>query len=767
MGLLYKKKDKRDIQNYRPITLLNMDYKTYTKVLANRLREVAPNLIHKDQTGFMPGRSIYDQTKIVELMLRWSENADQKGVIVCLDQEKVYNRIDLTYLWKTLEAFGFPESFITRIRNLYTKAATAIRVNGFVSDLFDVRRGVRQGDPMSCLLYNLAIELLLECIRSSPLKGFRVNDELTKALVKAYADNTMVFLGPEDNPSDLQKCLDLFCKASTARFNDSKTEIIPMGSKVTRSEMIRTREFNDWKIKDEIRITKDGEATRILGSWQGNEINIQDKWNDILERQQKTMKRWSHLYPSVAGRVLLLKTLVVSLAQYLMTVNGISNKNLTTMEKSIRQFIWGRKKGQLAWERAILPVKDGGVSAPSIKIRYESIKVGWLKRWWRPAPDRPDWAEVANELVYQSTHQKIECTLVSKWIGQTWLARTRLDQLPSSLKEMIQAAQKYNVTISVLRAPRDLRLSMPAFHHPFAKNRNLCTKSRAMKCLKEVHKVRTIGDLITMTEDADQAACRIDRRGRNACKEKARDLLNRVQDKWNLNRETPQRHDLWHTPRRIERHTKADLAKMSVRYNPDTRTTHDVLGGLRIFGKTPGHKSSKRDPFLPEKPPMRIDAMIEPSLRQVTINTDGSVTKNGWENARAGIGVWYANRSRWNIAMRLEPLDGACASNSRAELGAILEALRQNERDDLIIESDSLSSLRAICKDSVKYEDLDWEGVSNADLLKGILIRLRTRPATTEFKWVKGHDKENYGNSRADALADAGREQEITMRMDD
>ena len=138
MGLLYKKKDKRDIQNYRPITLLNTDYKTYTKALANRLREVAPKLIHKDQMGFMPKRSIYDQTKIVELMLKWCENTESRGAIICLDQEKAYDRIDLTYLWKVLKVFGFPANFITRIENLYSKASTAIRLNGFTSHLFDV-----------------------------------------------------------------------------------------------------------------------------------------------------------------------------------------------------------------------------------------------------------------------------------------------------------------------------------------------------------------------------------------------------------------------------------------------------------------------------------------------------------------------------------------------------------------------------------------------------------------------------------------------------
>ena len=189
---------------------------------------------------------------------------------------------------------------------------------------------------MSCLLYNLVIEPLLVSIRASPLKGFKINDKLTKVLVKAYTDDMTVFLGPEDKPTDLKNSLDLFCKASTARFNDSKTEVIPMGIKEVRNETIRTREFNGWEIEDEIRIAQDGKATCILGSWQGNETDVQDKWNSILERQMKTMKQWTHLYPSVAGWVLLAKTLVVSLAQYLMTVNGILNKNLTTMERNIR-----------------------------------------------------------------------------------------------------------------------------------------------------------------------------------------------------------------------------------------------------------------------------------------------------------------------------------------------------------------------------------------------------------------------------------------------
>ena len=106
------------------------------------------------------------------------------------------------------------------------------------------------------------------------------------------------------------------------------------------------------------------------------------------------------------------------------------------------------------------------------------------------------------------------------------------------------------------------------------------------------------------------------------------------------------------------------------------------------------------------------------------------------------------------------------ASNSRAELGAILEALRRNEKDDLDIGPDSLASLRAICSHAEKYEDQNWSGIQNADLLKAILIKLRMKLARTAFKWVKGHD-DNDRTNRADELAKEGRENNLLVKIDD
>ncbi len=96
---IYKlKKDVRSISNYRPITLLNADYKIMTRALAMRLADMAPTLIHRDQAGFIPGRSIFDHIQLSKMVIACGEPEELNGAIVALDQEKAYDKINHRYL---------------------------------------------------------------------------------------------------------------------------------------------------------------------------------------------------------------------------------------------------------------------------------------------------------------------------------------------------------------------------------------------------------------------------------------------------------------------------------------------------------------------------------------------------------------------------------------------------------------------------------------------------------------------------------------------
>jgi hypothetical protein len=115
MCTLYKKNDKSEIANYRPISLLNTDYKIFTKALAIKLTKVAPDLIHSNQAGFIPGCQIKDQiwlTKRVIQLANMEPTEDKNGVIVLLDQEKVYDKIEHDYLRRALGAYEIPKEYI-------------------------------------------------------------------------------------------------------------------------------------------------------------------------------------------------------------------------------------------------------------------------------------------------------------------------------------------------------------------------------------------------------------------------------------------------------------------------------------------------------------------------------------------------------------------------------------------------------------------------------------------------------------------------------
>lgn len=162
-------------------------------------------------------------------------------------------------------------------------------VNSVIPKAIKVKRGVRQGDPMSCLLYNLAIEPLAYAIRGSKeLKGYKAN-RMKRLITKLFVDDTLVYLNKQDKTKDLEKIIKEFYIVSTAKFNLEKTEVLPIGSLQYRKDLVETRQMGDGgnKIPTCIKLIKDGELMRTLGFWVGNSISIKGKWKEMMERWSK------------------------------------------------------------------------------------------------------------------------------------------------------------------------------------------------------------------------------------------------------------------------------------------------------------------------------------------------------------------------------------------------------------------------------------------------------------------------------------------------
>jgi hypothetical protein len=397
---IYKKKERDEIENYRPITLLNTDYKLMTKVLAMRLAEAAPTLLHKSQAGFVPGRQISEQTQLFKMVLSYAEAAEENGMIVALDQAKAYDKIEHDYLWKTLKAFKIPDNFIRTVQSLYSNASTRVMINGTLSSKFRVTRGVRQGDPLSCLLFDLGIEPLSLMIRKSNLKGLTVPRTQERLVANLFADDTTTFLTEDDSLADLTKILDQWCLAAGAQFNTSKTQILPMGSKTFRAKFIQNRRAKDEheKIPESIHIAKDGESIRILGAWLGNDTIDTMPWSPIIEKIETALARWENTKPTIEGRKLLVQMIAGGFTQYLTQVQQMPKKIEKQLQKIIRTFIWGDKKSPVKENMLLAPKDMGGRGLLDIHARNEAIQLMWLKSYLNLDPSRALWADYSTLL---------------------------------------------------------------------------------------------------------------------------------------------------------------------------------------------------------------------------------------------------------------------------------------------------------------------------------------------------------------------------------
>ena len=165
--LLEKKgKDRLDIANWRPITLLNVDYKLLTKCLGERLKTVLPSLIHPNQNGFVPGGSIFFTSQTIRDLLFHCKKENIDLILLALDYTKAFDSVDFEYIFKTFETFNFGPRFKKWIKTIYRGGKSCIKNNGNFSATFEIERSTRQGDPISPLVFILGLEILLISIRS-------------------------------------------------------------------------------------------------------------------------------------------------------------------------------------------------------------------------------------------------------------------------------------------------------------------------------------------------------------------------------------------------------------------------------------------------------------------------------------------------------------------------------------------------------------------------------------------------------------------------
>jgi hypothetical protein len=214
ISLIHKLKEANNIKQFRPIYLLGVDYKWFTKVLTMRLIVVADSIISKTQTTFLPGRNIVDGVVVLHETLHEMRRRKRKGMIIKLDFEKVYDKVLWPFLMEVLERKFFPVKWIEWIQQVVTGGRVGINLNGDPGNFFRTFKGLREGDPFSPLLFNLVVDALATLMKkareASLIRGL-VPELVEGGLTHLeYADDIVICLEIDDDSISNTKFL-LYC----------------------------------------------------------------------------------------------------------------------------------------------------------------------------------------------------------------------------------------------------------------------------------------------------------------------------------------------------------------------------------------------------------------------------------------------------------------------------------------------------------------------------------------------------------------------------
>ncbi|XP_071687780.1 uncharacterized protein [Rutidosis leptorrhynchoides] len=193
--LIRKVHNPSGIKDFKPISLIGVVYKIIAKILASRLVKVIDKIISKEQTAFIRGRQILDGPLILNETIDWYKKCKKKLMIMKIDFEKAYDTVSWDFLQYMLRVLRFGDVRRSWIRMCLHSARTSILINGSPTNEFEVRRGLRQGDPLNPFLFLIVMEGLHLCLKdkieSGSIRGATVSNSPIHLSHLLYADDAI------------------------------------------------------------------------------------------------------------------------------------------------------------------------------------------------------------------------------------------------------------------------------------------------------------------------------------------------------------------------------------------------------------------------------------------------------------------------------------------------------------------------------------------------------------------------------------------------
>ena len=352
---------------------MNVDIKILTKLLSMRLKLVLPSIIHETQTAVY-GRTIGSTIHLVRDIIDLANQNEEEAALLFLDQEKAFDRVNHKFLFKALEKYGFGNSFIHWIKLLYSNACTKLNINGFLTANIPLKSGVRQGCPLSSLLYVLVIEILALQLRANPnIVGFTIHGE--KIISSHYADDAVIKITQNRCFKEVYKDLQDYEKATGAKINYDKTKGLWIGKWKDRKD----DPFLEFYPENSRTIKWTNKNVNYLGIYVGNDNPSIQTFNEIIPKMKRKLNFWKPLQLPILAKSRVIEIYHASKLFYAANFYSIP----PDMEKEINEAFLGyikfpRKTNEVSRIEMEKLRTCGGIKLINMKLKSETPKIQWL-----------------------------------------------------------------------------------------------------------------------------------------------------------------------------------------------------------------------------------------------------------------------------------------------------------------------------------------------------------------------------------------------------
>uniref|UniRef100_A0A3B5R4M7 Reverse transcriptase domain-containing protein n=1 Tax=Xiphophorus maculatus TaxID=8083 RepID=A0A3B5R4M7_XIPMA len=359
------KKDPLLIDNWRPICLLNNDYKILAQIFAMRMKSVLNFIIDETQNGFMTQRHIANNIRLVLDLIDYADLCHDDSLILFLDFRKAFDTIEHNFVFQTLEKFGFGPYFCAAIKTMYKNANCSIKLHVGTSPRFDLKRGVRQGCPLSPYLFLICSQLLSDFIKLNHLKGISFADK--NIIISQLADDTTLFLKDASQVSLAINIVEKFSRASGLYLNIDKCELLAL--KNCNKPSIYNIPVKESVTYLGIMINKDQDSRNALN------------FNPIVENVQKKLNSWLQRDLSIQGRILLTKAEGISRLTYPALSLSVNKQTIDIIDKMLYRFVWKNRIHYIRKSILMNSFELGGLNCLDFSTLNNTFKINWIKQF--------------------------------------------------------------------------------------------------------------------------------------------------------------------------------------------------------------------------------------------------------------------------------------------------------------------------------------------------------------------------------------------------